>query len=349
MQHLFYLWLIELNPMQIENNYSLKHLNTFQIDVMGRYYVEPESDQQIAELIASKYLDTSFLILGGGSNILFTKDFDGIIIKINTKGISVISEDNNSVLLKSKAGENWDDLVAFSVENGWGGLENLSGIPGNVGASPIQNIGAYGSELSDHFYALEAMELKSGKITVFKKEDCSFAYRNSIFKNKLKNKYILLSVTFKLDKNPTPNFSYAELKNKFGKAGTASLQEIRNTILDIRNSKLPDPDVTGNAGSFFKNPEISSDKYLSLKKQFPNLVAFKQPGARYKLAAGWMIDQCGWKGKQVGNAGVFRNQALVLVNHGGASGAEIMKLAKSIQQSVLDRFDILLEPEVNIV
>jgi len=338
--------------LQVKENFSLKKYNTFGIDVSTRYFIELTTDSEIENFIKENpYKTLPILILGGGSNILFTKNFDGIILKIETKGIEIIRENDESIFVKAKAGELWNDLVNFCVEKNFGGIENLALIPGCVGASPIQNIGAYGSEMKDTFFELEAIDILHGQRKIFSQQECRLAYRNSIFKNELKGKYIILSVTFKLQKNPILNISYSALSKELQKLNLEkpTVAAVRDTVCKIRESKLPDPKIIGNAGSFFKNPSVTVDKYNELKNKFPEIVAYPAEDGNYKLAAGWMIDQCGWKGKRKENAGVHEKQALVMVNLGNASGNEILDLAHEVKVSVKNMFDVDIEFEVNII
>jgi UDP-N-acetylmuramate dehydrogenase len=338
--------------MIIRENYSLKSLNTFGIKVDAKYFTEVASLQDIIDInhfISEKQVP--YLALGGGSNILFTKDFEGLIIKIDLKGIELVNEDSVHYYVKAMAGENWDDFVKYCVERNFAGLENLSLIPGNVGASPIQNIGAYGVEMKDVFHELEIYNLHTGNLTVMKANECRFEYRNSIFKNELRGKAFILSVTFRLYRAPVFRTEYGAIKDELNKMGVKelSIQNIRNAVINIRRSKLPDPSEIGNAGSFFKNPTVSAKVHYELKNQFPQIVSFPQPGGTCKLAAGWLIEQCGWKGKRFGDAGVHQKQALVIVNYGNAIGKEILELAAEIKKSVSDRFGVEIEMEVNIV
>ncbi|MCF8365498.1 MAG: UDP-N-acetylmuramate dehydrogenase [Bacteroidales bacterium] len=339
--------------MQIIENYSLKHLNTFGIDARAKYFVELNSDEDIIDFVKAKgFAGHKTLILNGGSNTLFTKDFDGLVIKINNPGYELSDENNNHIFLKIKAGENWDAFVQKTIEQGYSGLENLSMIPGNAGAAPIQNIGAYGVEQKDLFHSLEAINRETGKVESFDKESCRFGYRSSIFKTTLKEKYIILAVNYRLNKKPVFNIGYGAIKDELKKMGSAeeiSTKAIAQAVRNIRSSKLPDPEKIGNAGSFFKNPVIAKEKYMKLKNAFPDISAYPESGGKYKIAAGWMIDHLGWKGARRGDAGVCATQALVLVNYGNAAGHEIVALATEIQQSVKKTFGICLEPEVNIV
>jgi UDP-N-acetylmuramate dehydrogenase len=336
--------------MQLKENFSLKPFNTFGIEVSTRYFIEALADEEVIEL--ANNLDQEhypLLILGGGSNILFTKDFPGTVLKISTKGIKLIKEDDKTAYVKASAGEIWDDFVKFCVDRGWGGLENLSGIPGTAGTSPVQNIGAYGVEMKDHFVELEVFDLQSHTIRILKKEECSLSYRGSIFKSKDKDRFIILSVTFQLLKNSELHLDYGDIKKELAtmKIDHPGIHDIREAVIAIRSRKLPDPAVMGNAGSFFKNPVISQDQYDRLKISFPGIISFPQEG-KIKVAAAWLIEQCGWKGKRIGDAGVHSTQPLVLVNLGNATGAEILNLGEKIRESVYEKFGITFETEVNI-
>ncbi len=338
--------------MNIQENYSLEKLNTFHIDASAKYFCEVASIEDIKEVLsAHKFLKQSKLILGGGSNLLFTKDFDGIVIKNNLKGINLIKEDVDFYYVKASAGEVWHQLVMHCINNNYAGLENLSLIPGNVGASPMQNIGAYGSEIKDSFYELEAFHLNDKTIHTFNNADCKFGYRESVFKHELKNQFIITSVTFKLNKNPLYNIKYGAIEKELETMGVKdlSIQAISKAVCNIRNSKLPNPEVIGNAGSFFKNPEIIKSKYKNLKNEFPDIVGYDLENGNVKLAAGWLIEQCGWKGKSFGDAGVHKLQALVLVNYVNAKGNEIFDLSEKIMNSVKEKFGVDLEREVNII
>jgi UDP-N-acetylmuramate dehydrogenase len=332
-------------------NISLKPYNTFGINVCARYFTEALSEEEIIKLAGNlNEVYHPLLILGGGSNILFTKDFQGTVMKISTKGISIIKEDEETVWVKASAGENWDDLVKFCVNNGWAGLENLSAIPGNAGTSPVQNIGAYGVEMKDTFCELEAFDLESRRKRIFSKEECGFGYRESIFKLRYKNRFIILNVTFLLSKKQVLCLDYGNIREELShmKVDHPGIADVREAVCRIRSRKLPDPVVTGNAGSFFKNPVILTPQFEKLKQSFPGIVSFPQEG-KIKLAAAWMIDQCGWKGKRVGNAGVHLTQPLVLVNLGNATGPEILQLSNAIRDSVQEKFGIMLETEVNVI
>lgn len=338
--------------MEIKTNYSLKKLNTFGIDAKARYFAEFTSVGELSQLLVHpSFISTPRLILGGGSNILFTKDFEGLVLQNKIKGKEIVWENNHEVLVKAGAGEVWHEFVLFCIEKNLGGLENLSLIPGTVGAAPIQNIGAYGMELKDTFESLEAVETDTGQLKLFSLNDCAFGYRDSIFKKHLKGKYIVTSVTFRLSKNPVFNTSYGAIQSTMEEMGVQeiTIKAISDAVCSIRKSKLPDPAVIGNAGSFFKNPEIPENEFAKLKLIYPEIPSFKTVPGMVKVPAGWLNEQCGWKGKVVGQTGVHKNQALVLVNHGNAQGEEVKNLATAIQKSVKEKFGIDLEMEVNII
>jgi UDP-N-acetylmuramate dehydrogenase len=335
--------------MQIQENISLKPYNTFNIDVSAKQFASFENTDELSSL-TTNHSPLTTLILGGGSNILFTKNFDGLILKNEIKGIQELHEDNDYVYVKSGAGENWHSFVLYCIQRNWAGIENLSLIPGNVGASPIQNIGAYGVELEDVFHSLEAFQLQEKRIYTFTKNDCEFGYRDSMFKRKYKNQFAILSVCFKLRKHPVFHISYGAIQQELERMGIKelSIQAISNAVINIRSSKLPDPKQIANAGSFFKNPETDAVKYEELKSKHPGIIAYALPDARYKLAAGWMIEQCGWKGLRRGDAGCHTQQALVLVNYGNATGKQVYDLSEEILLSVKEKFDVTLAREVNI-
>lgn len=338
--------------MIIQQNISLKPFNTFGIDANASDFVEVNTIDELLAIIGNFNLpERNLLIIGGGSNILLTRNFQGMVIRMNLKGIEVLKENDGHVWVKAMAGERWHDLVLFCVKYNWGGVENLSLIPGCVGAAPMQNIGAYGTELKDVFESLEAYDLETGSLCVFSHKGCRFGYRESIFKNEAKGKYIITSVTLKLNKHPVFNISYGAIKQTLEKMGVAelSVKAVSDAVIQIRQSKLPDPNVLGNAGSFFKNPEVPTATFLEVQKKFPGIVGFKTGEETTKVAAGWLIEQCGWKGKVVGNTGSHKEQALVLVNYGGATGKEIWGLALEIQKSVKEKFGIDIQPEVNII
>jgi UDP-N-acetylmuramate dehydrogenase len=338
--------------MKILENHSLKKLNTFGIDASARYFAEFSNLQDIQEIFSdAKFSKSNRLILGGGSNLLFTKDFDGIVLKNNLKGIELIKEDADFYYVKSAAGEVWHEFVLHCIKNNYAGLENLSLIPGNVGASPMQNIGAYGVEIKDCFYELEAFHIEDKSLQTFNNAQCKFGYRESVFKRELKNQFIITSVTFKLRKKALFNTSYGAIETELQAMGVKekNIQAISQAVCNIRSSKLPNPAEIGNAGSFFKNPEVVKGKYLFLKNQYPTIVGYDLENGNVKLAAGWLIEQCGWKGKIVGDAGVHKLQALVLVNYANANGNEIFKLSQKVMDSVKEKFGVELEREVNII
>jgi len=336
--------------MIIKENISLLSYNTFGIDAKADYFIEYNSVEELQTALKSEIVKSNRLLhIGGGSNLLFMKDFKGVILHSAINFIKKVSEDADTVMLEAGAVVNWDDFVAYTVENGWGGVENLSLIPGEVGASAVQNIGAYGVEVQDVITEVNAVEIKTGESKTFSVEDCQYGYRESIFKKELKGKYIITSVLFKLQKQPEYKLNYQHLEDEVLKNGDINLQNIRQTIIAVRESKLPDPKIFGNAGSFFMNPVISKAHFNELLAQYPQMPHYFVSETEEKVPAGWLIDQCGWKGKQIGNAGVHDKQALVLVNKGGATGAEIVYLAEQIQASVKTKFGIELHAEVNYI
>lgn len=291
------------------------------------------------------------MILGGGSNVLFTRNFDGVVLQNHILGKEVMQEDEDHIFVKVGGGENWHQWVMYCLENNWGGVENLSLIPGSVGASPIQNIGAYGVELKDVFHSLEAIQLDTAQLHTFDRQACRFGYRDSIFKQKAKGKYFITSVTFRLDKQHQLHTSYGAIQTELDRMGVSapSIHDISKAVIHIRQSKLPDPAVIGNGGSFFKNPVVSSSQLAMLQQAYPDIPHYPQADGSEKLAAGWLIEQAGWKGKRLGNYGVHDRQALVLVNYGGARGADIVALSKEIQASVKQQFGVELTPEINLI
>jgi UDP-N-acetylmuramate dehydrogenase len=341
-----------LNPsMKILENISLKPYNTFGIDASAKYFTELlNEDDAMSFLTAKQHQDGNPLfILGGGSNILFSKDFEGTVVKVSTKGINLAGEDDESVVITVNAGELWDNVVKYCVEQGWGGLENLSLIPGNAGTSPVQNIGAYGAEMKDVLHSVEAIHLVTREKRLFTPADCKLDYRESVFKGPLKDQYMILKVSFMLSKKPVLNLGYAQIREELDvMKANPSLLAVREAVIRIRRRKLPDPAEIGNAGSFFKNPVISEEKFIELKDRFPAVVFYIQNKA-HKIPAAWMIEQCGWKGKRFGDAGVHLHQPLVLVNYGNATGKDILDLAQRIRESVFERFGIMLEQEVNVI
>ncbi|MCS6967729.1 MAG: UDP-N-acetylmuramate dehydrogenase [Cytophagales bacterium] len=333
-------------------NYSLKSLNTFGVEAKARYFMEVSSLEALrAVLQLPEVKNLPLLVLGEGSNVLFTRHFEGLVLKINLKGIKFLGKDSQFYYIQAAAGENWHQFVQTCLANHWAGVENLSLIPGTVGAAPVQNIGAYGVELKDVFYQLEAVDITSGKLCVFSKQDCQFGYRDSIFKRQVKGKYIITSVTFQLFQEPRINISYGNVKQTLAEMGITqpTIWDVSRAIIHIRQSKLPCPTRLGNAGSFFKNPEVPQEQATFLKSLYPHMPFYpsEKPG-KVKLAAGWLIEQCGWKGKRIGKVGTYDRQALVVVNYGGASGAEIWQLAEQIRASVAEKFNLWLEPEVQV-
>ncbi len=336
--------------MQIQENISLKPYNTFGIDAKARHFASFSNTEELNELL-TRNNSSETLLLGGGSNILLTNDYEGLVLKNEIKGIKKINEDDDFVYIQSGAGENWHQFVLQCIESNWAGVENLSLIPGCVGASPMQNIGAYGVEIKDVFYELKAFHRKEKTNYTFTLNDCDFGYRESVFKRKYKDEFVITSVTFRLRKKPIFNISYGAIEQELEKMGVTelSIKAISDAVIAIRSSKLPDPKEIGNAGSFFKNPEISNSDFIRLQTQFPTIVGYSLANGNTKLAAGWLIEQCGWKGYRNGDAGCHAKQALVLVNYGNASGSEIYDLSEEILQSVKIKFGVVLEREVNIV
>ena len=339
--------------IQIDENINLKPFNTFRIEAFARYFIKISDEHELQELIQSDlYRHKKHLILGGGSNMLFTKDFDGLVIKIAIKGIETVHETDESITLRVGGGVLWHDFVMHCVRNNWGGVENMSLIPGVIGASPIQNIGAYGVEVKDVIQKVEVIDLFTGASRSFTNEECHFGYRESVFKHELKEKYFISSVTLTLSKeNHRLNIGYGAIQDtlKMMNITHPTIQAVSDAVIHIRKSKLPDPDVIGNAGSFFKNPTITLEHYHSLQKLYSEAPGYHSANQEVKIPAGWLIEQCGWKGKTFHNIGVHAHQALVLVNYGGGSGDEIYTLAKNIQASVKEKFDISLSTEVNII
>jgi UDP-N-acetylmuramate dehydrogenase len=338
--------------IRIEENISLLPYNTFGIEVNAKFFVQIESVDELKELIQSDvYKREKRLILGGGSNILFTRNFDGLVIRILIKGIEKVKESDTHVLIKSGAGVVWHELVMHCVDHNWGGVENLSLIPGTVGAAPMQNIGAYGVEIKNVVDKVECIDVITGDVRYFNNEECCFGYRESVFKQELKEKYFISSVTLSMTKkNHHLNTSYGAIQETLSQRGIvdATIRDVSNAVMYIRQSKLPDPHVIGNAGSFFKNPIITNEHYQTLKDAYPDIPGYSPVNQEVKVPAGWLIEQCGWKGKTVNNIGVHKHQALVLVNYGGGKGNEIFQLAEKIKRSVDEKFGIKLMSEVNI-
>ncbi len=339
----------------IRENISLKNFNTFGINTMAKQFASFKNLDELNALMPS--VNSKTIILGAGSNILFCQNIVGLVIKNEIDGIEKFQETAEHVFVKAGAGINWHSFVLYCLDNGYAGVENLALIPGNVGASPMQNIGAYGVEIKDVFHSLEAFDLEEKKLIVFDKASCAFGYRESVFKNIYKGRFIILSVTYKLSKKPVFNTSYGAIETELEKMNVQelSIRAIAEAVISIRSSKLPDPKKIGNAGSFFKNPEIGITRFEKLKARFPGIIGYTLENGNVKLAAGWLIEHCGpeegksWKGFRSGDAGCHEKQALVLLNYGNASGREIFELSASILKSVQEKFDVLLEREVNIV
>ena len=329
---------------------SLKIYNTFGVEAQAPELLKIESEDQLLELLRTR-AKRPYFILGGGSNVLFRQSPNGTVLLNRIKGRVVVEETATEVTIGVGAGENWHEVVLWTIENNWGGLENLSLIPGTIGAAPIQNIGAYGVELKDTFVGLEAIELRSGEEQVFSAEDCAFGYRDSYFKRAGKGKYFITRVYLTLQKQPVVNISYGAIKEVLQAANIdhPTIQDVSKAVVQIRSSKLPDPALIGNGGSFFKNPELEAEQFTRLQAEYPQIPHYAAPENRVKVPAGWLIEQCGWKGKRRGNAGCYEKQALVLVNLGGATGAEIWALAQEIMETVKIKFGVTLEVEVNVI
>lgn len=334
------------HTQSLEFDVPLKNFTTFGIAVVAKNYLRVT---EVAQLQQLRYLDLPLLVLGGGSNLIFTKDFPGIVLHMAITGRKCIGDDEQNYYVTAAAGESWHDFVQWTLAQGWGGLENLSLIPGLVGAAPIQNIGAYGVELADCFHSLSWLDFATGEIRSFKLADCEFNYRDSVFKHSLKDKGVILDVTFALPKKWVAKLDYGDLGKLLGANTSPTAKQISEVVCAIRQSKLPDPKVIGNAGSFFKNPIVSADKLAKLMTRYPGLVSYPQADGQYKLAAAWMIEKSGWKGRSHGRVGVHDKQALVLVNLGGATGADVLTLAQAISQDVQSQFGIELEVEPVII
>ena len=335
--------------MNIKENISLKTYNTFGISVNAKRFISVDSVYQLQQLLK---IEKDVFLISGGSNMLLTKEIEKLVVHINIKGISIDNETSEVVYLTVNSGENWHDFVLWCISENYGGIENLSLIPGNVGTCPIQNIGAYGVEVKDTITKVEGLDIKTGKLVHFSNEECKFGYRNSIFKNEVKGKYILTSVSFRLTKkNHTLNTSYGAIETELisNKITNPTLKNISDAVISIRKSKLPDPSEIGNSGSFFKNPVIPISQFLILQKEFPTIPSYAVSDTEIKIPAGWLVEQGGFKGKRFGDAGVHKKQALVLVNYNHASGKEIYELAKKIQKTVKSKFRVSLEIEVNII
>ena len=340
--------------MKVVENKSLRELNTFGLEVKAKLFAEVVSVEELKGILKEPWFsEVPLFVLGGGSNILFTRDFPGLVLSNCILGKEVIEENEAELILKVGAGENWHELVMYCVERGWGGIENLSLIPGKMGAAPIQNIGAYGVELKDFFVSLEAVELATGEVRVFTAEDCRFGYRDSVFKRELKGKFLITSVSLRLSKKPELNTTYGAIGKELAKLGKSqyNIRDVSNVVIKIRRSKLPDPAEIGNAGSFFKNPEIPTEQFEKLKETWPDMVGYPVREGVTKVPAGWLIDRAGWKGRIFGEGtyGVHKNQALVLVNYGEAKGEDIYALSGQILEDIQEKYGIELEREVNVV
>ncbi len=337
--------------MVFHEHFSLKEYNTFGIDAKARFFVEIDSIKELQKVLTRTDFPRK-IVLGGGSNILLTDDIDALVVHVNLKGKEIVSETSDRAELKVMAGENWHQMVLWTLDKEYGGLENLSLIPGNTGTAPIQNIGAYGVELKDSFVSCEAIRIEDQKLVSFTKTECEFGYRDSHFKNEGKDKYIITSVTFSLTKkNHQLRTEYGAIEEqlKLKSITNPSIKDISNAVIAIRQTKLPDPKELGNSGSFFKNPLVSKPEFEVFISQYPEAPYYKVSDTVYKIPAGWLIEQCGFKGKRFGDAGIHKKQALVLVNHGKATGKELLELADKIIEEVKDRFNITISPEVNII
>lgn len=338
--------------MQISQSISLKPYNSFGIDVKARYFAAFQNLESLQALLYETRLQTQKrLVLGGGSNVLFTTDYDGLVLRNEIPGISLVEADSDAYFVRVGAGVNWHAFVMDCIRNSRSGVENLSLIPGSVGASPMQNIGAYGVEVQDVIHKVEAWHMNDRVLVQFDRKACGFGYRESVFKRQYRNQFVITHVTFRLPRKPVYHTAYGAIQQELANMQVAelSIAAIAQAVIHIRTSKLPDPRVLGNAGSFFKNPVVTAHMHNELQQLFPNMVSFIQPDGTYKLAAGWLIEQCGWKGYRKGDAGCHENQALVLVNYGAARGSEIWELSQEIAASVKARFGVQLEPEVNCI
>jgi UDP-N-acetylmuramate dehydrogenase len=337
---------------KIKENISLKPYNTFGLEATARYFVEVSNLEELKEILKDSFLkDKRKLFLGGGSNILLLNDFDGVVIKISFKGKEIIENNKDYAIVKAGAGEIWHEFVLYCIDQNLSGVENMSLIPGTVGAAPMQNIGAYGAEVKDTFVELEALNLETLEVEAFDAAQCAFGYRESFFKHDGKGKYVILNVSFRLSKNPEINVSYGAIQQTLTEMGieNPTIKDVSNAVIQIRKSKLPDPAEIGNSGSFFKNPEIPKAQYLQLKEDFPSMPGYEVSEEIIKVPAGWLIEQAGWKGKRFGDVGVHDKQALVLVNFGEGKGQQIADLAKRIQESVQQKYGIVISPEVNFI
>ena len=337
--------------MEIQDQYSLKKHNTFGIEAKAKKFIAVHSVDELTQVLHQNKEEKKF-VLGGGSNMLLTKDIDALVIHIDLKGKKIIDEDEDFVWVESQAGENWHEFVLWTISQNFGGLENMSLIPGNVGTTPVQNIGAYGTEIKDTFISCKAVDIENQQLKEFCKEECQFGYRESVFKNEQKDKYIIASVVFKLTKkNHKINISYGDIAGELNKNNIVepTLNDISNAVITIRQSKLPDPKELGNSGSFFKNPIVLKSEFNAIHKRFPEMKYYDISETEVKVPAGWLIEQAGFKGKRFGDAGIHKNQALVLVNYGNATGQEILNISKDIQNTIFEKFGIRIEAEVNVI
>ena len=337
--------------MEIQHHFSLKNYNTFGIEAKAKQFVAVHSTEELKYILEQRKAEKKF-ILGGGSNMLLTKDIDALVIHIDLKGKKIIDENDDYVWVESQAGENWHEFVLWTIDQDFGGLENMSLIPGNVGTTPVQNIGAYGTEIKDTFISCQVITIENQEIKTFSKEECNFGYRESIFKNDVKDQYIITSVVFKLTKkNHKINTSYGDIVAELAKNNRTepTLKDVSNAVINIRRSKLPDPKELGNSGSFFKNPILLKSDFQKIQHQFPEMKYYEISETEVKVPAGWLIEQAGFKGKRFGDAGIHKNQALVLVNYGNATGAEILNVSKNIQETIFKKFGINIETEVNVI
>ncbi|NGY37545.1 UDP-N-acetylmuramate dehydrogenase [Flavobacterium sp. XN-5] len=337
--------------MEIQTNFSLKNYNTFGIEAKAKQFIAVHSTAELTAILEQKKAERKF-ILGGGSNMLLTKDIDALVVHIDLKGKRIVNENEDYVWIESQAGENWHEFVLWTIDQNFGGLENMSLIPGNVGTTPVQNIGAYGTEMKDTFVSCDAITIADQELKTFTKEECHFGYRESVFKNEAKDKYIITSVVFKLTKRDHKiNISYGDITTELAKNNISnpSLKEVSDAVIAIRKSKLPDPKELGNSGSFFKNPILLKSDFEKIHQQFPEMKYYDVSTTEVKVPAGWLIEQAGFKGKRFGDAGIHKNQALVLVNYGNATGQEILTVSKLIQETIFTTFGIHIEAEVNVI
>jgi len=337
--------------MEIQNHFSLRNFNTFGIEANAKEFVAVHSIEELETVLTENKSKKKF-ILGGGSNMLLTKDIEALVIYIDLKGKKIVEENDDFVLVESQAGENWHEFVMWTINNNFGGLENMSLIPGNVGTTPVQNIGAYGTEIKDTFVSCSAIKIDTLEMKSFDNAECHFGYRESIFKNEVKDQYIITSVIFKLTKrNHKINISYGDITAELDKLKikNPTLKDVSNAVITIRQSKLPDPKVLGNSGSFFKNPIVLKSDFEPIHEKFPEMKFYEISETEVKVPAGWLIEQAGFKGKRFGDAGIHKNQALVLVNYGNATGQEILNVSKEIQETIFKKFGIHIEAEVNII